>query len=74
VIENTAPLRKKMLALCNSKLLDQIETLIEDGSYGRAIDAINDLNAEIISASRACSGLATKVVKRHWSPLFEVNS
>ena len=70
----TGPLKNKLRVLAETKRLDQIQKLISDENYAEAVNAINDLNGEILSVGRACSGLATKIAKRHWSPLLEVQS
>ena len=70
----TGPLKNKLRILAGTKRLDQIQKLISDENYAEAVNAINDLNGEILSVGRACSGLATKIAKRHWSPLLEVQS
>ena len=71
MVELTGPLRNKLRVLAETKRLEQIQKLISDENYAGAVNAINDLNGEILSAGRACSGLATKIAKRHWSPLLD---
>ena len=68
------PLERKLLVLSGTKRLDRTSELVEGGHFQRALDEINDLNNEIRAASRACSGLANVINKRHWSPLLAVQS
>lgn len=67
-------LERRLLALSETKRVDRIKELIADNHFESAIHEINALNSEITLASRACSGLATVINKRHWSPLLEVQS
>lgn len=67
----TGPLRNKLLILSETKRLEQIQELIATKKFASAVREIDDLNSEILSAGRACSGLATKIAKKHWSPLLE---
>ena len=67
----TKALQGKLRVLAETQRLEQIQELIAAQNFAGAVNAINDLNGEILSAGRACSGLATKIAKRHWSPLLE---
>lgn len=67
----TKPLQSKLRVLSDTARLERIQQLITEKNFASAIHEIDDLNGEILSAGRACKGLASKIAKRHWQPLFE---
>ncbi|KZR93099.1 hypothetical protein MITS9509_00976 [Synechococcus sp. MIT S9509] len=71
---NTDAIKLKIAQLSESTNLAAINQLIEDGSYAKAVDAINDLHAEANSVTRACTALASKITKKVWSPLLEAKN
>lgn len=51
--------------------LDRLNELIEAGKWEAALNLISAIDADAKAVSRSCSALATRINKRHWSPLLE---
>ena len=66
----TAALAGKVATLAAARL-DQLNRLLEDGNWEAALNLINAVDSDAKAVSRSCTHLASKVNKRHWSPLLE---
>ena len=67
---NSNALSGKIAVLATVKL-DRLDELLENGNWEAALNLISDIDADAKSVCRSCTALASKVNKRHWSPLFE---
>jgi hypothetical protein len=67
---NTGALASKLAELAASNL-DRLNELLVAGNWEAALNLIDDVDATAKAVSRSCTHLASKVNKRHWSPLLE---
>lgn len=66
---NSNALSGKIAVLAAIKL-DQLDELLEEGNWEAALNLISAIDADAKSVCRSCTALASKVNKRHWSPLL----
>jgi len=66
----TSALASKVAVLADTKL-DRLNLLIKAGNWEAALGLINAIDAEAKAVSRSCTALASKVNKKHWSPLID---
>ncbi len=49
----------------------QVDACLSQAKWPAAVDQLQSLAADLLRSHRALSALATKVSKRHWSPLLD---
>lgn len=67
---NANALAGKIATLAAIKL-DRLNELLEDGKWEAALNLISAVDQDAKAVSRSCTLLASKVNKKHWSPLLE---
>jgi hypothetical protein len=59
------------IAVLAATKFERLNELLEAGNWQTALDLINAIDADAKAVSRSCTALASKVNKRHWSPLLD---
>ena len=67
---SASALAGKIAALAATKF-ERLNELLKAGNWQAALDLIDAIDADAKSVSRSCTALASKVNKRHWSPLLD---
>lgn len=66
----TDALRRKIAVLMETDL-ERLEQLLAVGYWAAAIDMLDDIDANAKAVSRACTRVASRTCRAHWSPLLD---
>ena len=73
VAELSASALAGKIAVLAATKLDRLNLLLEAGNWETALGLIDAIDTDAKAVSRSCKALASKVNKRHWSPLVDNN-